>query len=155
MDLINPIATVVGTLVGVGIGSMITWRVAVGQREYDAKIRREDRRYERLVTASLWLRQSILAAAELDQSRSWRATVDITSWGPKWRPFIDAVGQASAAASLIRDAVSEDLWRALDVARDALWASKRSDKELLQTYMEAAEALRKGVDEVARPLARP
>jgi hypothetical protein len=155
VDLIATAITVGATLTGVALGSVITWRLSVGQRKHEERVRREDRRYERLVAASVWLRRSIIAAAELDYTKSWRATIDVKVWGSKWRPFLEAIAEAGAAMALVRDAIDEDLLRRYFLARDALYETKGSDKEKLDAYTVAANALREAVDVVARPYANP
>jgi hypothetical protein len=139
-------------LLGAAIGGLIAWVVSAFQRRHDTRERREERRFERLGLAALHLRLSLGHAMKLDYSKSNRALLDITSWGPRWQPFIESAASAGAAMALVADEVPKELWDQYVEAAAALGQATKSDHELLVAYMSATKALSATVEARARTL---
>jgi hypothetical protein len=139
-------------LLGAAIGGLIALAVSAFQRRHDRRERREERQFERLALAALHLRLSLGHAARLDYSKSYRAVLDMTNWGPRWQPFLESVAAAGGAMALVADEVPKELWDQYVAAAAALVEAKKSDHELLNAYMAATKALSAKVEERAREL---
>lgn len=139
-------------LLGAAIGGLIALVVSGFQRRHDRRERREERRFERLALAALHLRLSLGHAMQLDYSKSYRAVLDMTSWGPRWQPFLTSVASAGAAMALVNREVPKELWDQYVGAGAALVEAKTSDHELLNAYMVATKALSVKVEERGREL---
>jgi len=139
-------------LLGALIGGLIAWTGSASQRRHDTRERREERRFERLAQAGLNLRLSLGHAMQLDYSKSYRAILDMTNWGPRWQPFLSFVAAAGSAMALVKDEVPKELWDQYVEAAAALAEATKSDHDLLSAYMAATKALSAKVEDRAREL---
>lgn len=140
-------------IVGVVIGSVLTWVITLFQRGADQKARASEREYERLREGSRLLRLSVIEAAQLHHSRSFRGLFDLTAWPSlRWASFGRTLAGTGSALSLVADEIKGPVADEYETAAEVLLEAIRADPAKLKRYIAAALALRQLVEAKARGL---
>jgi hypothetical protein len=142
------------TLIGVVVGAVLGWVIALFQRQADRHARAIERKYERLHAASRSLRLSVIQAAQLHYSRTIIAMfLDVTAWPSlRWAQFGRTLAETGASLALVIDDLPGDLSEEYEEAASALFGATSADNRKLRRYTNAALALRRAVEAKARSL---
>src|SRR6266849_10320875 len=128
----------------------MTWLVSIFQRRSDREARATERKYERLHVASRLIRLSAWQAVQLNFSRTFIGQLlDATSWGqwtPRWQPFAYTIAGVGAALALVLDDVAGKALDEFEAAMVAVMEARRSDRQILTRYVNAALALRRELE---------
>jgi hypothetical protein len=124
-------------LVGAVVGALLTTLTIRLQTKHLEVQRREDRRFEQLMLASRYLRESLLGAVEMDYSRSWRAsTFDLKVWGPRWERMAETLAQASSAMAIVRPELDRAKLDRFEAAIRVLGDARGSKRDVVDEYVE-------------------
>lgn len=146
----------VAIIVGVLLGSLLTWVITLFQRQADREARAVDRKYERLHSASRLIRLSMWQAVQLNFSRTWVGMLisgtSFGQWTPNWQPLAYTIAEVGAALAMVLDDVDGKALDDYEAAVGAMLQAKHSDKRLLTTYVDTALVLRRELEAKARAL---
>jgi hypothetical protein len=145
-DVRGGVLTLLGTLLGAAVTAMVIRR----QTKSIEDVSRDEQRIGLLVDGARLARLSAIQIEELDYSKSWRSSIDPTSWGPAWRPLADTLTRLGTITAIFREELRPESTEQVNRLLGQIVASRRSHKGLVAEYGEAIIEVRRDYERLAR-----